>query len=216
MDIPVCFTLVHKGCGITPPIYSALLWGVWYWCTRGSRWCVLCRTLGNNLPRFALPYQIAPASLASSWAGRHCLSHADSTLKCCQGMLSHLLSPTTSPKRGCLLKHPCLPSSSKNPAVPVPHIFCSCLNPPAQKLWCLEVPIPPSASRPLQMVASSPSHALRNKTGFQRRYRFPDQIHQNWLEGGDTNHRRAKTSLIVRWTEWQITFWGRVRVHQIH
>lgn len=150
MDIPVCFTLVHKGCGITPPIYSALLRGVWYWCTRGSRWCVLCRTLGNNLPRFALPYQIAPASLASSWAGRHCLSHADSTLKCCQGMLSHLLSPTTSPKSGCLLKHPCLPSCSKNPAVPVPHIFVHAwtLLPRSCGAWKFPShPVPPALCR---------------------------------------------------------------------
>lgn len=126
MDIPVCFTLLHIGCGITPPIYRALLQGVWYWCTRGTRWCVLCRTLDNTLTGFFLPYQVAPASPVSLWAARHSLSHADSTLKFCQGMLNPFAGwnvPPTSPKHGCLLKHPCSSSFSKYPTVPVPHIF---------------------------------------------------------------------------------------------
>lgn len=100
--------LPHKGCRIMPPVYSALLQGVWYWCTE-----VLGGTFFTALPGFSLPYQVAPASLVSSWAGRHSLRHADRTLKCCQGMLNSFAGwnvPPASHRHGfCWSTHVCLP-----------------------------------------------------------------------------------------------------------
>lgn len=88
MDIPVCFTLVHKGWG------SWLLSAVPYYKVfdidvpevQGGVYFTGLRV--TPLPGLALPYQVAPVPVASSWAGRHSLSHGDSTPKCCQGMLN--------------------------------------------------------------------------------------------------------------------------------
>lgn len=69
--------------------------------------------------------------------------------------------PPTSPKRVCLLKYPCLPSSSHSPCAPRLFTFePSC--PEAGS-----VSVPHSGSCSLQVLATSPLNALGERTEFQ-------------------------------------------------
>lgn len=164
-----------------PPIYRALSQSVSYWCTR---WCSLCRTLGNT-PTLVCPALLSCTSLTSVLVG--CQTQPES---CCQHteMLPRDVKSICLVKRASYLPQawlfaeaPVLAFLQKKSHSPCATHFCSCLNPPGQKLWC-----PHSASCSLQMVSSSPLHALRSKPVFQWHYHFPGRpgkaIRIGWKE----------------------------------